>query len=212
MKILKKLIIIIPIVLVLALGLHIASNYLFHNFHAVIPGKIYRSAQLSPTALNHYVRKYQIKTIINLRGKNLGDRWYLDEMSFVAQHEVRHFDVKLSAYQLPTDKQLARIVYLLQHAPKPILIHCRSGVDRSGLAASISVILANDPSLGDVKHQISWWYNVIHPTTVGYQVITNYLHWLQVRHLSYSKSSFLKWLSSAPKLQPYSGWFIIWGF
>ena len=45
----------------------------FDNFHVVEKGKFYRSQQLSPEKLGHYLKKYNIKTLINLRGDNEHD-------------------------------------------------------------------------------------------------------------------------------------------
>ncbi len=49
------------------------------NFHTVVPDQFYRSSQLSPTALEGYVQRYGVKTIINLRGAEPNKKWYRDE-------------------------------------------------------------------------------------------------------------------------------------
>lgn len=40
------------------------------NFHAVIPGEVYRSAQPLGAALARYRNEYGIRTVLNLRGSN----------------------------------------------------------------------------------------------------------------------------------------------
>ena len=57
------------------------------NFHEVVPGQFYRSAQLSGERLGAEIDRYGIKTVINLRGENPDKGWYVDEVSATAAHE-----------------------------------------------------------------------------------------------------------------------------
>jgi protein tyrosine/serine phosphatase len=45
------------------------------NFHAVVPGELYRSAQLSGSRLERHIQAEGIRTVINLRGPNPGSAW-----------------------------------------------------------------------------------------------------------------------------------------
>jgi len=67
------------------------------NFHAITPGEAYRSAQLDHDELKHYIRKYHIKSIINLRGKRTGCSWYREELEISKQYGVRHYDLSIPA-------------------------------------------------------------------------------------------------------------------
>lgn len=55
------------------------------NFHAITPGEAYRSAQLDRDELEHYVRQYKIRSIINLRGERTGKPWYKEEIATAAR-------------------------------------------------------------------------------------------------------------------------------
>ena len=101
--------------------------------------------------------------------------------------------------------KLQKLVYILQAAPKPLLVHCKYGADRSGLAAAISIVLSGNKSLDAMQDQISWQYNVLSPVTIGYQVMRNYLFWLRQHTLSYGKKSFMYWLNNVKSLKRYSG-------
>ena len=48
---------------------HNLLNLFWFNFHKVDDG-VYRSAQLMPWRLKKIIKKYNIKTVINLRGNN----------------------------------------------------------------------------------------------------------------------------------------------
>jgi protein tyrosine phosphatase (PTP) superfamily phosphohydrolase (DUF442 family) len=107
------------------------------NFHVITPGEAYRSAQLDSDELRHYIRKFNIKSIINLRGKRTGRRWYREELAACEQLGCRHYDLSIPADQSPSRKRLKALLRLFENAPRPVLFHCRAGADRTGLAAAL---------------------------------------------------------------------------
>jgi protein tyrosine/serine phosphatase len=48
---------------------HAALRTVWTNFHAVVPGVLYRSNHPTPGNLRRFVREKGIKTVINLRGE-----------------------------------------------------------------------------------------------------------------------------------------------
>ncbi|QGP50497.1 Protein tyrosine/serine phosphatase [Piscirickettsia salmonis] len=181
--------------------------YLNNNFHVVIPGQIYRSAQPTPNDLNKYMKQYHIKSIINLRGQQIGSDWYDNEVSFAKMYHINHFNVALDAHKVPSLNTLHYLIYLIENAPRPLLFHCRAGADRTGLASALSIILNGNSSLDDLEEQASWQYAALSPTTIGYQVLKNYLDWLSENHKTNSKANFLVWDRSLKELKSYKGWF-----
>jgi len=171
----------------------------------VISGEVYRSAQLNTFELAYYTKKYHIQSIINLRGYYPHNKWYQQEATYTSRHGLTYYNLQLSAHKLPSKTKLQNLVYILQTAPKPILVHCKYGADRSGLASAISIILSDNKSLDDMQDQISWQYGVVSPTTIGYQVMNNYLYWLQQSALPYGEKTFINWVYSNKKLKPYAG-------
>jgi protein tyrosine phosphatase (PTP) superfamily phosphohydrolase (DUF442 family) len=109
------------------------------NFHTVAEGEVYRSAHPSPAALERYVREHGIRTVINLRGENPSDGWYQDEIATSRRLGLRHVDFRMSAKRGITRREAWRLIQIMQTAPKPILIHCESGADRTGLASALYV-------------------------------------------------------------------------
>ncbi|WP_284758744.1 dual specificity protein phosphatase family protein [Agrobacterium sp. fls2-241-TYG-188a] len=109
------------------------------NFHEVIPGQVYRSSQLSDSQLAQYVKANGIKTIINLRGENERSSWYRHETQTAEKLGVQHIDFGMSARKQLAMARMTQLAQIMRDAPKPILIHCKSGADRTGLASAIYV-------------------------------------------------------------------------
>jgi protein tyrosine/serine phosphatase len=128
------------------------------NFHAVEEARLYRSAQLSGDALDHAIQKYGIRSIINLRGGSIRDAWYADEQRRSAEFGVLHFDLPLSAEEEPTAAQMTQLISLLETAPQPILVHCKSGADRSGLAAALFEYLVMRKGEAEAAGQLSFYF------------------------------------------------------
>lgn len=116
------------------------------NFHEITAGKAYRSAQLNKTQLEHFIKKYGIKSIINLRGPKRGAKWYDDEIAVCEQNGIIHFDLRMSATRQPKTEEIKTLIEIFRIAPQPVLIHCKDGADRSGLAAAIwKVVMDGEP-------------------------------------------------------------------
>jgi protein tyrosine/serine phosphatase len=107
------------------------------NFSTVVEGELYRSAQPNAHSIDRDVSRYGIRTIINLRGANPGSRWYDREVAEANQLGIRHIDFRMSAKRELPQAQAAELIHLMASAAKPILIHCQSGSDRTGLASAL---------------------------------------------------------------------------
>jgi protein tyrosine/serine phosphatase len=131
------------------------------SFSAVTPGELYRSAQLTPTQLDEYVKKYGIRTIINLRGANEGRSWYDVEVKESDRLKLVHVDFRMSARHELTQAQAMALIALMEKADKPLLIHCKDGADRSGLASALylAVVKRVDPKAAEA--QLSFRYGHI---------------------------------------------------
>ncbi|MEF0943178.1 dual specificity protein phosphatase family protein [Rhizobium sp. BR 362] len=107
------------------------------NFHSVIAGEVYRSSQPSPATIAELQKQYGIKTIINLRGDNSGRSWYDHEVAQAKELNINHIDFRMSSGRELTQQQAAQLVEIMRDAPKPLLIHCQAGADRTGLASAL---------------------------------------------------------------------------
>jgi protein tyrosine/serine phosphatase len=125
------------------------------NFHPVVPGELFRAAQVTPQRLAHYVREHGIRTVVNLRGAYPGDGWYDSEVAAAAALGVGHVDFHMSAKVELDEARAAALIALMRDAPKPALIHCMGGADRTGLAAALYVAAVSGGTEEEAEAQLS---------------------------------------------------------
>lgn len=142
----------------LSCGAYAAYLQLSGNFHPVIEGQLYRSAQPTADQLASYVQAHGIKTVINLRGYHPGVEWYDREVAMAKGLGIEHIDFGMSASKMISLQKAAEIVSLMASAPKPILIHCQSGADRSGLIAALYVKKIAGWDEHKAQGQLSFYY------------------------------------------------------
>ncbi len=127
------------------------------NIHEIEPG-VFRSAQLGADKLAALIDEHHIKTVLNLRGSNPGAGWYDAEAEAVHDAGARYVSIDLSDSQEPDPATLTALVDALKTAPKPLLLHCSAGADRSGLASAIYELLVMHRSPAVADEQLSFRY------------------------------------------------------
>ena len=145
----------------LAFGVYWLYLLATDNLHPVIAGQIYRSGQMNGDHLARIIQEYGIKSVLNLRGENLTTRWHQAEMATTAKLNVTHYDRSLGSGTELTLAQLDDLVTLLRQAPKPILIHCNGGADRSGLVSAIYCYAIDGEPAEKADQQLTIWYGHI---------------------------------------------------
>mgnify|MGYP001175553142 CR=1 FL=1 len=128
------------------------------NLHTVEKDVLYRSAQPTGGDLEMIVKKYGIKSVINLRGAGSGQNWYDNELIVSEQYGLKRADISMSAGSLPHRDDLVKLLDAYRDLPKPILIHCRAGADRTGEAAAIFVFDHLNMSKSEASRQLHPYY------------------------------------------------------
>ena len=120
--------------LVIAL-LWIGYFLIYGNFHKV-DKSLYRSAQLFSFNMPYYIENKHIKSILNLRG-SADKKWYRDELRISKEYNLTHYDYDMGDREESSIEGMNEIIAILEKAPKPILIHCKAGADRTSLVSAL---------------------------------------------------------------------------
>lgn len=113
---------------------------LFYNFHWIVPGDAARSAQAYAGLLGPFLRGNAIKAVINLRGHHPRFDWWEYETAVCAKEGVAHFDAMLDSRRLPLKAMLVALLDAFDAAPRPFLVKCSGGQDRTSFAAALYIV------------------------------------------------------------------------
>jgi hypothetical protein len=171
-------------------------NVLFGpNFHTVVPGRLYRTSQPSGDRLESVIRKYGIRTVINLRGCCNPMPWYLDECRVTSRNDVSLEDLGCSAGRLPPVPIVRQLIEILDGAEKPILVHCQRGIDRTGLVSAVALLLWTDASVEKAREELGFRYLHIKLGRTGNldRFLDLYEEWLAQQGKAHSSAVFREW-------------------
>ncbi len=155
MRKLKKI-----IYLILLLGAFAwAYINVYGNFYK-IDNDAYRSGQLNSINMPIYIHALHIKSILNLRGESKA-KWYSIEKQIAQENNVSIFNFGISSMGYYDFNQTSTLVQMIKNAPKPLLIHCLGGADRSSLASALYLYGVKHTSKSEAIKQLAWYYGHI---------------------------------------------------
>ena len=167
------------------------------NF-ATVAGRCYRSAQPGPMFLENLKRTYGVRSIINLRDENLEDAWYREEKQAAQRLGLNLVDAGLCGLEQTPAEDFRKVVKLIDEAPEPILIHCASGSDRTGLASAIFLLIHTDTPFDQARKQLHLRYGHFPWTKKACldRTLDSYADWLEANRWEHSREHFLKWVNT----------------
>jgi len=129
------------------------------NVRVVEPGRVYRSGQLVGPKLVDVLRSRHIRSVVNLRGHLPEDAKLRNEWAVCRRMDIEHVDISMSAGKLPWPTELRKLILALDKLPRPMLIHCAGGSDRTGLVCALYVNMYERVPLDDAQSdQLTWRY------------------------------------------------------
>lgn len=183
--------------LVAPLLLFIGARWGLSNFGVVLPGRVYRSAQPSPSFLAKTIHAQGIKTVLNLRGANPEESWYADERRATLAAGAVQIDFAMSSDQWLSREQARTLLDILDSCDDPVMIHCEWGAERTSLVAAIRALLREGSTLADGRREFSAYYLFL-PMKDGLVMrghLDLYAAWLAARGEEHTPGRLRQWLT-----------------
>jgi hypothetical protein len=182
--------------LLLTVGVEVCRVTLGGNIYAVIPGEVYRCRQPTAARLDAYVRLYGIRTVVNLRGCCDTLPSYLEQSREGARLGLSQEDLPFTAGRLPSVITVRHLVEVLDRSERPVLIHCFQGVDRTGMASAMALLLYTDGTLDEALRQLGPRYGHLplgHTGNID-RFFELYREWLAAKGLTHTRDNFRRWV------------------
>lgn len=135
---------------------HAILRLVWTNEAEIAPG-IFRANHPSPARLRRLSAR-GIRTIVNLRGAS-DDPHYRFERGACARAGLVLVDFAgLTARRAPKRAAMLDLLAVMRAARTPMLMHCKSGADRSSLAAAIYLLAIDGAPMARARAQLSPWF------------------------------------------------------
>ncbi len=183
--------------LVAAAGLVVFRRPVFRqNFGVVDAGRVYRSAQPGE-AVWKAVDGLELGSVLNLRGGSFSDPFYREEVREAGERGIDFYDLPMSATKRPPRRDLLRLIDLFRGCRYPLLIHCKSGADRTGLASALYLMVRRGVGPEEALGAFSLEFG--HVPLFGpehlHEPIEEYGLWLKREGLPHSAGRFRDWVA-----------------
>ena len=132
-----------------------------NNFHTVVAGQVYRSSRMNPDALARVIQTRHIQSVLSLIGPSLL------ESNAVRKSGAVYFYVSISDRHELAESQMEKIIAAMRAAPKPLLIHCKAGADRSGLASALYQFAIEGKPAAKADDELTIFYGHL-PSWLGF--------------------------------------------
>lgn len=124
----------------------------FFNRPVEVVEGVWRSNQPTPRRLQA-LHARGFKSVLNLRGESKR-AYHVLEADACGRTGLQLHNLKMSSRRPPTVEQLVTLKEIFDHAPRPLLLHCKSGADRAGLVAGLFQLWSGVP-IAKAKTQLS---------------------------------------------------------
>lgn len=172
------------------------ERFLFRgNFGVVAAGQVYRSGQPGHD-LERTLKQHRIASVLNLRGGSRTDWWYANEDAVTRRLGVAFYDLPLEAEREPTRDELLALLDLFEHCRYPLLIHCKSGSDRTGLASALYrlSILGEPPGQARTAFSLDYAHFPLFGPEQLHTPFEAYSAWLARTGQSHTPARFRNWV------------------
>jgi protein tyrosine/serine phosphatase len=163
----------------------------WRNWGVVAPGRLYRSNHPLPGQLAAAMQRHGLRSVVNLRGhrqecgSDVLGRARADALGLC------HVDAPFESRGAPHKDRILRLADLFAELPEPVLIHCKSGADRTGLVAGIWLLLQGG-SVAAALDQLHWRFGHVAASRTG--ILDAFFREYGAFQAAHGPKPFLDWL------------------
>lgn len=169
---------------------HGIFRVIYFNKHK-IGSEAWRSSQPAPHQISRLARE-GIKTIINLRGERDCGSFRLQRAA-CERHGIALEELVLKSRAAPVAAQIHEADALFRRVEHPILLHCKSGADRAGLASVLYQILREGVSVEEAAKQLHARFGHFRAADTG---ILDLFFEQYIEHNRRTPMPFLQWVDT----------------
>jgi len=156
-----------------------------------VQAQLWGSAQPSPGAIGGLALD-GFRTVINLRGEH-GTGYYRLEKEACEKNGIAFHSVQMRSRDIQRSKMVRKYHEILEVVEFPVLIHCKSGADRAGIAAAIYLLDHEGKDVEEAQKQLSLKYGHVRSASTG---ILDYFLERYAQIKAETGMSVLEWLES----------------
>ncbi|SHI63716.1 tyrosine-protein phosphatase [Wenxinia saemankumensis] len=141
-------------------------RHLWHNLGPVAPG-VWRSNQPTAGRLRRLKARLGLRSVVNLRGARQSDPYYRLLSHACAVNGLPLIDVRLHARKAARAEEYLAVIAAFRAAERPFLMHCKSGADRAGMAATLYRLAIEGAPLEEARRELGWRYLHLRGSATG---------------------------------------------
>ena len=137
----------------------------WQNLHKVSTD-VFRANQPAPKDVKRYAKELELKAILNLRGPRQVGTWRLEKEA-CDKAGITLIDVVIRSRHIPSAEDIKNFDLLFKSAPRPFLMHCKSGADRAGVMSALYLLLVENASVDEALKMLSLKYFHVKQSSTG---------------------------------------------
>ncbi|MBL6751873.1 MAG: protein tyrosine phosphatase [Nevskia sp.] len=134
---------------------HSIFRFWFNTRRRIAPD-CYRSSHPMPYQLRAAARA-GVRSVLNLRGGDVRVGSNLLEWHACGELGLTLCHYALASRDAPSRENILRLKEFFDTMPRPLLVHCKSGADRAGLASVLYLMLEKGEPLETATRQLRFW-------------------------------------------------------
>jgi protein tyrosine/serine phosphatase len=144
--------------------------------------------------MRRMVKKYGIKTIVNLKGQSAKSAYWAFEREQCEKLGIKLVDVKIASRSIPDVARIRRAKEVFETVEYPIWIHCKAGADRAGIYSTLYQHFRQGIPIERTDQLKLWPYGHFRYSNAG--KFDHYLELYASYHEEHPEVGFLQWVET----------------